>query len=80
MTCPTTFLSTPSIPVQLDPAGVPSPPPAASVGDRAQVQPGLDLWVNLLADLIVDEVCRQLRTAADPVVISAENQAIGGAA
>ena len=64
MPCPTTSRSISSAPAQLHATAAPSRPPAGSRADRAPAQHTLDLWVDLLADVIVAEVCRDRQVTA----------------
>ena len=80
MPCPTTSRSISSAPAQLHATAAPSRAPARSPADGAPAPHALDLWVDLLADLIVAEVCRDRQTTADPADGSGTTTENGGAA
>jgi hypothetical protein len=61
-------------------ATAPSRPPAGSSANRGQAQHALDLWVDLLSDLVVAEVCRERQATADAADGSDGTTDIGGAA
>jgi len=65
MPCSTTSRIT-SAPAPTQPAA-PSRPPAGHPADRALAPHAVDLWVDLLSDLIVAEICREHHTTAGSV-------------
>ena len=64
MPCPTTSRSISIAPAQLHATAAPSRAPARSPADGAPAPHALDLWVDLLADVIVAEVCRDRQVTA----------------